>query len=93
MNKVQKRWNDFFADKEWSIRDGWHYKGTHKKYKGEYVSITLHTPSPNWPASIKYLSRQSEMTSMQLIKCCQNVIARKFKSKVEVLFILKILQI
>ena len=39
MNKVQKRWNDFFADKEWSIRDGWHYKGTHRKYKGEYVSF------------------------------------------------------
>lgn len=39
MNRVQKNWNDFFADKEWSIRLGWHYKGTNRKYRGERVSF------------------------------------------------------
>ena len=39
MNKVQKRWNDFFADKEWNLHLGWHYKGTKRRYKGERVSF------------------------------------------------------
>lgn len=39
MNRVQKNWNDFFKDKEWSIRLGWHYKGTNRKYRGERISF------------------------------------------------------